>query len=174
VKICKLTEIADSCAPYELQICGNSVRVIMKMSRFWPKERCALHNSSGVRPGANPRHLVVDDDRDLCHLVAQYFEPEGFTLSIVHTGVEGVRAAIEGHHELVVLDVMLPDKRDLMFCGKSGCASARLFWCLRQGQRIRSNPGSGTRPRWLLAEAVQPARIICAYLGDTPQVRRAI
>jgi two-component system response regulator CpxR len=54
---------------------------------------------------------VVDDDRDLCHLVKQYLEPEGFTLSVVHTGVEGARVAIEGKHDLIVLDVMLPDKK---------------------------------------------------------------
>jgi two-component system response regulator CpxR len=54
---------------------------------------------------------VVDDDRDLCHLVAQYLEPEGFTLSTVHTGGEGIKSAIEGNHELIVLDVMLPDRK---------------------------------------------------------------
>src|SRR5260370_15901608 len=41
----------------------------------------------------------------------QYLEPEGFTLSVVHTGGEGIRTAIEDNHELIVLDVMLPDKK---------------------------------------------------------------
>lgn len=59
----------------------------------------------------NPRLLVVDDDRELCHLVTQYLEPEGFTLSVVHTGGEGIKSAIAGNHELIVLDVMLPDKK---------------------------------------------------------------
>jgi len=70
-----------------------------------------LHNSKGATQRANPRLLVVDDDRDLCHLVTQYLEPEGFTLSVVHTGGEGIRTAIEGNYELIVLDVMLPDKK---------------------------------------------------------------
>src|SRR5882762_11688774 len=39
----------------------------------------------------------------------QYLEPEGFTLSVVHTGSEGVRTAIESNHDLIILDVMLPD-----------------------------------------------------------------
>ena len=72
-------------------------------------ERQTLLSSNGVTQRASPRLLIVDDDRDLCHLVMQYLEPEGFTLSIVHTGGEGVRAAVEGNHELIVLDVMLPD-----------------------------------------------------------------
>jgi two-component system response regulator CpxR len=55
--------------------------------------------------------LIVDDDRDLCHLVATYLEPEGFKLFAVHTGSEGINSAIEGNHELIVLDVMLPDRK---------------------------------------------------------------
>jgi two-component system response regulator CpxR len=44
-------------------------------------------------------------------LVATYLEPEGFTLFAVHTGNEGIKSAIEGNHELIVLDVMLPDRK---------------------------------------------------------------
>jgi DNA-binding response OmpR family regulator len=72
-------------------------------------ETDALQSLKGMTLKANPRLLVVDDDRDLCHLVTQYLEPEGFALTVVHTGGEGVRTAIEGNHELIVLDVMLPD-----------------------------------------------------------------
>ena len=70
-----------------------------------------MYNSKGPTQRSNPRLLVVDDDRDLCHLVTRYLEPEGFALSVVHTGSEGVKTAIEGNHELIVLDVMLPDKK---------------------------------------------------------------
>jgi DNA-binding response OmpR family regulator len=70
-----------------------------------------LHSSNHATQRANPRLLVVDDDRDLCHLVKQYLEPEGFALSVVHTGSDGIRSAIDGNHELIVLDVMLPDKK---------------------------------------------------------------
>jgi two-component system response regulator CpxR len=55
--------------------------------------------------------LIVDDDRDLCHLIRRHLEPEGFALSAVHTGTEGTRKGIEGGHELIILDVMLPDKK---------------------------------------------------------------
>ena len=70
-----------------------------------------MRNSKSETKRANPRLLLIDDDRDLCHLVTPYLEPEGFSLSVVHTGGEGIRAAIEGNHALIVLDVMLPDKK---------------------------------------------------------------
>jgi two-component system response regulator CpxR len=57
------------------------------------------------------RLLVVDDDVSLCDLVAKYLEAEGFEVHAVHSGVEGETAALEGSYELIVLDVMLPDKK---------------------------------------------------------------
>jgi DNA-binding response OmpR family regulator len=62
-------------------------------------------------PTSSPRLLVIDDDREMCHLVSKYFEREGFVVSTVHNGREGANEAIEGRYELIVLDVMLPDKR---------------------------------------------------------------
>jgi CheY-like chemotaxis protein len=50
-----------------------------------------LHNSKEVTQPANPRLLVADDARDLCHLVTKYLEAEGFTVSVVHTGAERIQ-----------------------------------------------------------------------------------
>lgn len=57
------------------------------------------------------RLLVIDDDQELCRLVAEYLEPEGLDLSSVHRGIEGVRTALSSPFDLVILDVMLPDKK---------------------------------------------------------------
>jgi two-component system response regulator CpxR len=54
------------------------------------------------------RILVVDDDIDLCELLADYLASEGFELEAVHDGEEGLLRALAGEHALVVLDVMLP------------------------------------------------------------------
>jgi two-component system, OmpR family, response regulator CpxR len=54
------------------------------------------------------RILVIDDDIDLCELISDYLASEGFALDTVHNGEEGVRQALTGDHDLVVLDVMLP------------------------------------------------------------------
>src|SRR6202048_5515838 len=57
------------------------------------------------------RLLVVDDDVSLCDLVAKYLEAEGFEVDAVHSGMAGETAALEGNYELIILDVMLPDKK---------------------------------------------------------------
>ncbi len=52
--------------------------------------------------------LVIDDDVELCSLVGEYLEPEGFQIEAVHDGGRGLERVLSGGHSLVVLDVMLP------------------------------------------------------------------
>src|SRR3954463_10265706 len=54
------------------------------------------------------RILVIDDDVELCGLVSEYLEPEGFQVEAVHDGEKGLERALASDHLLVVLDVMLP------------------------------------------------------------------
>jgi len=54
------------------------------------------------------RVLVIDDDPELCKLVARFLGAEGFGVETVRTSVQGVERALSGEHELIVLDVMLP------------------------------------------------------------------
>ena len=54
------------------------------------------------------RILVIDDDVELCSLVSEYLEPEGFQIEAVYDGTRGLERALSGDHLLAVLDVMLP------------------------------------------------------------------
>jgi len=54
------------------------------------------------------RILLVDDDVELCEMLAEYLGPEGFEVDPVHDGEAGARQAVTGHYDAVVLDVMLP------------------------------------------------------------------
>lgn len=60
---------------------------------------------------SNPRFrlLLIDDDAELVELLTQYLGPEGFGVTGVPRGTEGVAAALSGAHELVLLDIMLGD-----------------------------------------------------------------
>jgi DNA-binding response OmpR family regulator len=65
-----------------------------------------------IRQGARPATLlIVDDDLDLCELVSNYLRAEGFVVDAVHSGREGELAAINKSYEMIILDVMLPDKK---------------------------------------------------------------
>lgn len=54
------------------------------------------------------RILVIDDDRELCSLLAEYLKPEGYELDTVFDGNRGIKMALSGKYTLLVLDVMLP------------------------------------------------------------------
>jgi DNA-binding response OmpR family regulator len=57
---------------------------------------------------AGARLLVIDDDAELCELVAEYLKPEGFEVESVNDGEQGVERALSEAYALIVLDVMLP------------------------------------------------------------------
>src|SRR5208337_1640055 len=52
--------------------------------------------------------LVIDDDVELCTLVGEYLQAEGFAVECAHDGESGLQRATGGGYLLVVLDVMLP------------------------------------------------------------------
>jgi two-component system response regulator CpxR len=52
--------------------------------------------------------LLIDDDEELCELVAEYLTVEGFETEAIHDGESGLQKALNGEYELAILDVMLP------------------------------------------------------------------
>ncbi len=52
--------------------------------------------------------LIIDDDAELCELVTEYLESEGFEVEAVYDGLTGVDRCLATDPELVILDVMLP------------------------------------------------------------------
>jgi len=52
--------------------------------------------------------LLVDDDVELCALLTEYLGGHGYRVSAVYDGAAGLRSAVDGGHDLVILDVMLP------------------------------------------------------------------
>ncbi len=52
--------------------------------------------------------LIIDDDRELCELVAELLGEEGFRVEVANQSARGLERALSGEHALVVLDVMMP------------------------------------------------------------------
>ncbi|MCF3947278.1 response regulator transcription factor [Acidiphilium sp. AL] len=60
-----------------------------------------------------PHILVVDDDRDIRDLLARFLERQRFRVTAARDGREARRAFLNGHYQLVVLDLMLPGESGL-------------------------------------------------------------
>jgi DNA-binding response OmpR family regulator len=59
------------------------------------------------------RILIIDDDIELCGLVREFLEQEGFSVEAVQEGARGVERALSGDIDLAVLDVMMPGMNGL-------------------------------------------------------------
>ena len=53
--------------------------------------------------------LIVDDDKKLCRLVADYLDPMGYDVEAAHTGSRGLEMIRTGDYHAVILDVMMPE-----------------------------------------------------------------
>jgi len=62
------------------------------------------------------RILLVEDDRDISHLVKLHLEDEGYSVDIAVDGSEGLAMAQSQAYDLVILDLMLPGLDGLEIC----------------------------------------------------------
>ena len=73
-----------------------------------PKVQNSLIQGSKMEEPSHQKILVVDDDVELCELLSEYLQPEGFQVESVHDGKQGLERCLSGKFALLILDVMLP------------------------------------------------------------------
>ncbi len=71
------------------------------------------------------RILVVDDDNNICELLRLYLEAEGHEIIIAHDGAEAVEMFRMQDPDLVLLDIMLPQKDGWQVCREIRESSAK-------------------------------------------------
>jgi len=62
----------------------------------------------GANTASGPRILVIDDEEELCALIADYLQPLGYEVVAEHDGLAGVERALAQEFQAIILDVMLP------------------------------------------------------------------
>ena len=62
------------------------------------------------------RILVVDDEPDFASIVQGNLEKEGFEVEVAYDGVEGLEKVKANPPDVVVLDVMMPEKDGYEMC----------------------------------------------------------
>ncbi len=72
---------------------------------------------------SEPHILIVDDDNEICQLVARFLEPHGFRVTSAGDG-PSMRAALQREPaDLIILDLMLPGEDGLSLCREIRAAS---------------------------------------------------
>ncbi|HEA67173.1 MAG TPA: response regulator [Desulfobacterales bacterium] len=62
------------------------------------------------------RILVVDDEPDFASIVQGNLEKEGFEVEVAYNGVEGLEKVKANPPDVIVLDVMMPEKDGYKMC----------------------------------------------------------
>jgi DNA-binding response OmpR family regulator len=60
--------------------------------------------------------LIVDDDPDLVEAVTMILESKNYEVAAAYGGIEGLQKAKSENPDLIVLDVMMPDKDGYVVC----------------------------------------------------------
>src|ERR1017187_975193 len=63
---------------------------------------------SDPAPARTRSILLIEDDSSLCRLMTTYFAQHGFSVDAAHDGLIGLSRALDGFHDVIILDVMLP------------------------------------------------------------------
>ena len=66
------------------------------------------------------RILVVDDEPYITDLLGAALRFEGFTVEVAATGHEAIALSTKERHDLILLDVMLPDMNGTEVCRACG------------------------------------------------------
>jgi DNA-binding response OmpR family regulator len=60
--------------------------------------------------------LVVEDERRLAQVIRKVLEEEGHTVDVAYDGEDGLAMAMEGSHDVIALDILLPGMDGLEVC----------------------------------------------------------
>jgi two-component system phosphate regulon response regulator PhoB len=91
--------------------------------------RTGLSTTAEGPPMAQPRILIIEDERGLTQSLSWFFKREGYEVTVADDGREGLHKAQTALPDVVLLDVMLPGLNGLDVCRE-----------LRAGDRTRDIP----------------------------------
>ena len=100
------------------------------------------------------RILIVEDEPAIAFTLENDLEAEGYEIAVVADGVEAVRCALSEPFDLILLDVMLPNKDGFEVCRE-----------LRRG-------GSTTRIIMLTAKTQEAEKILGLDMGADDYVTK--
>lgn len=69
-----------------------------------------------MQNSAASKVLIVEDDRDIAHLVELHLRDAGYEVTVTYDGRLGLEQALSQHYDLVILDLTLPGTEGLDVC----------------------------------------------------------
>lgn len=91
--------------------CGATFRIEMPAARMEPVARDAAReeHADGPASTAKPRALIIDDELDLAHTLAEFVAREGFATEIALGGVAAQGMLRAASYDVILCDLRMPD-----------------------------------------------------------------
>jgi CheY-like chemotaxis protein len=90
-----------------------------------------LNNKNITKPMCHKKKkvLIIDDEVDIANLLKRLFEKNGMEAHTAHNGDEGLRIAKEQEFDLVVTDIIMPEKEgvEVIFELQRECPSCKII-----------------------------------------------
>jgi two-component system, OmpR family, response regulator len=77
--------------------------------------RLPMTASEPAETVAGPRILLVDDEPRICDFISRALETAGYAVDAACSGTEGLRQAVAGDYDLIILDLIMPDMDGRVF-----------------------------------------------------------
>ena len=72
------------------------------------------------------RILIIEDDKDIAHLVELHLKDAGHGVTVANDGNAGLELALSKHFDMIILDLLLPGIDGIEICKRVRAASATL------------------------------------------------
>lgn len=118
--------------------------------------------------------LIVEDDQSIADLERDFLEINGYAVSIAADGEEGLRMALDGGFDLILLDVMLPGMDGMEVCRR---IRPQLFipilMVTARSEEVDLIRGLGIGADDYITKPFSPTQLVARVRANLAQVERA-
>lgn len=82
---------------------------------FIPQEEKVHEVTDDDLPAMPKKVLMLDDDVSLTAILKEFLESNGYHVTVVETGVEGIKNVMAGDFDIILCDMMMPKMPGDMF-----------------------------------------------------------
>lgn len=119
------------------------------------------------------RILIIEDDPNIAELERDFLEINGFTTTIVADGEEGLRTALAGGYDLILLDVMLPGLDGMEICRRiRPQMDIPILMVTARGEEVDLIRGLGLGADDYITKPFSPTQLVARVRANLAQAQR--
>lgn len=117
--------------------------------------------------------LIIEDDKAIAEIERDFLEISGFEISIVADGIEGLKYASSGKHDLILLDLMLPGIDGYEICKKiRGTIDVPILMVTAKIEDVDKIRGLGLGADDYIAKPFSPTELVARVKANLAQYER--